>query len=620
MATRQVLLGATSVLAVLLLLASATAFSIALDAPANGANISKITPINLTLSGGEAFFANYSIDSGATNTSLVSPWDITGTWVLGNLNVIIYTGNATANYQNNYQFAVVNSAPVITNVTPTANTGYAGIANLYATISDADGSSDIVDAKFYVSNVTASIWTLLGSITAQTNSVFTYDWNISAFAEGTYKIKVIANDSNSLPEEISVGNLTVNNNNQNPLVTITSLNSGESIDSSAEVTWTATDADGEDLNGKINLYYSANAGDSWTLITGNQTNDGAYTWSTTALAEDNDYLINITVTDGFDGYASDVTDDTFTVAHSGSSGSDSGSTGEVSAGSPTLPAANTFDISQTYPSITAGTATELSINDEELALKKLTFTTVIEAINARVQIRDLSELPTSISVYPPDVYQLFEVETTNLNGLSIATFEFEVPKSWLTENNAAKEDIIIKHYTTGWTNLPTTFVSESGDNYKYTATTPSFSVFAIALKQDVGGIAETTQLETSGATALSGAAAGTLSLGNLNLPDISALPGGWFTLVGIIIAITLASLFIAGRQGLISLPSLDVSEHINRFKTKQKNARHAPVRKMQFNAPKIKWLELELPNVGLGKKEKKLEFGKNSWNKYKEQK
>src|SRR3989338_9183544 len=620
MATRQVLLGATSVLAVLLLLASATAFSIALDAPANGANISKITPINLTLSGGEAFFANYSIDSGATNTSLVSPWDITGTWVLGNLNIIIYTGNATANYQNNYQFVVVNSAPVITNVTPTANTGYAGIANLYATISDADGSSDIVDAKFYVSNATASIWTLLGSITAQTNSVFTYDCNISAFAEGTYKIKVIANDSNSLPEEISVGNLTVNNNNQNPLVTITSLNSGESIDSSAEVTWTATDADGEDLNGKINLYYSANAGDSWTLITGNQTNDGAYTWSTTALAEDNDYLSNITVTDGFDGYASDVTDDTFTVAHSGSSGSDSVSTGEVSAGSPTLPAANTFDISQTYPSITAGTATELSINDEELALKKLTFTTVIGAINARVQIRDLSELPTSISVFPPDVYQLFEVETTNLNGLSIATFEFEVPKSWLTENNAAKEDIIVKHYTTGWTNLPTTFVSESGDNYKYTATTPSFSVFAIALKQDVGGIAETTQLETSGATALSGAAAGTLSLGNLNLPDISALPGGWFTLVGIIIAITLASLFIAGRQGLISLPSLDVSEHINRFKTKQKNARHAPVRKMQFNAPKIKWLELELPNVGLGKKEKKLEFGKNSWNKYKEQK
>ncbi|MFA4859759.1 DUF2341 domain-containing protein [Methanoregula sp.] len=69
------------------------------------------------------------------------------------------------------------------------------------------------------------------------------------------------------------------------------------------------------------------------------------------------------------------------------------------------------------------------------------------------------------------------------SAIDHATISFAVSSSWLTANKIAPADVVLVHNTNGqWIDLPTTFESQSGDSYYYTATTPGFSLFAISVK------------------------------------------------------------------------------------------------------------------------------------------
>ncbi|MEK6923454.1 MAG: PGF-pre-PGF domain-containing protein [Nanoarchaeota archaeon] len=623
MATKRTLLGTLVLFAILLLLPGVEAIDITLSSPANATTILKASTVDLTIAGGGVVNVTYTIDAAITNTSLANPWDITANWTKG-LNILtVYAINGSESSQNTFQFTINNSVPVVNSVDPVNNTVLATTVNLTAAVQDLDGISDVDDVKFYYSLANESVWTLINNVTTHTASTFSTAWNLSAISDATYKIKAVANDSEITGEIESAANITINNINQNPIVDLTSLTGGQVVVDEQAITWTATDADGENLNGKISIYYSTD-NSTWTLIAGNQVNDGTYTWDTDGASNGATYRLNITATDNFGGYGNDISGSTFTINNqaggggSSSSSSDSGS-GEVSA-SGNAPA-TAFDVSQIFQELVPGTK-ELNINVADLAIKKLIFTVSEGEIDARIKIRDIETLPTSISVEPAGIYQLFEVEATNLDSLTSATFEFEIPKAWLTSNNLDVSDIIVKRYTVSWTNILTTYVGENGNNYKFTATTPGFSIFAITGKSltEGGDVVAQTIAEESGKSETSGGLLSGFAVGDFSLPglpDLSFLPGGWTTMLGIIIAVAVISVFAASKQGLITLPTSDdlsrPREHAARLRTRMKNNRHAPTKK--FKLPAFEFPQLEMPDFMGNKKQKKLKFGKNGWNK-----
>lgn len=67
--------------------------------------------------------------------------------------------------------------------------------------------------------------------------------------------------------------------------------------------------------------------------------------------------------------------------------------------------------------------------------------------------------------------------------ISSGSIGFVVSGSWLSANGIAPADIVLERYAGNqWNSLPTTFVSQSGNNYYFSATTPGFSYFAITAK------------------------------------------------------------------------------------------------------------------------------------------
>ncbi|MGC1122896.1 MAG: S8 family serine peptidase [Candidatus Methanofastidiosia archaeon] len=99
--------------------------------------------------------------------------------------------------------------------------------------------------------------------------------------------------------------------NISPTVTVVYPNGGEMVAGSCTLQWTAVDPDGDPLS--VDLEYSDDNGATWYVITVGIGNTGTYTWDTRMLAEGDQYLIRITVYDGFGGTAQDQSDATFTV-------------------------------------------------------------------------------------------------------------------------------------------------------------------------------------------------------------------------------------------------------------------------------------------------------------------
>ncbi|MFA6362049.1 thaumatin family protein [Methanoregula sp.] len=81
--------------------------------------------------------------------------------------------------------------------------------------------------------------------------------------------------------------------------------------------------------------------------------------------------------------------------------------------------------------------------------------------------------------------------------ITSGTITFVVSGTWLTANNVAPANVELMRYNDKqWNALPTTFVSQSGDNYYFSAVTPGFSYFAITVKSQGSTAANVTIAET----------------------------------------------------------------------------------------------------------------------------
>jgi len=285
MATKRALLSIFAILLALSLLQGVEAIGITLDSPADGTTILKSSIIDLNIDGGGTVNVTYTIDAAVTNTTLASPWNITANWTKGLNTLTVYAVNGSESSQNTFQFTVNNSAPVVNDVYPAANVVLATTVNLTAAVQDLDDITDVDNVKIYYSLANTSVWTLINTVTTHTTGLFTTAWNISAVNDSTYKIKAVANDSETTGEVESLANITVNNVNQAPVVDLTSLTGGQTVSDDTAITWTATDPDGE-TSLQVDIYYSTD-NSTWTNIVSDDANDGTYSWNTDNVANGN---------------------------------------------------------------------------------------------------------------------------------------------------------------------------------------------------------------------------------------------------------------------------------------------------------------------------------------------
>jgi subtilisin family serine protease len=101
--------------------------------------------------------------------------------------------------------------------------------------------------------------------------------------------------------------------NSTPTVTVIYPNGGEIVSGMCNIAWNASDLDGDPLI--VDIEYSDDNGATWyTIITGTS-NTGSFLWNTNTVPEGSQYLIRITVSDGFGGTNQDQSDNVFVIVH-----------------------------------------------------------------------------------------------------------------------------------------------------------------------------------------------------------------------------------------------------------------------------------------------------------------
>ncbi|MEM1704050.1 MAG: carboxypeptidase regulatory-like domain-containing protein, partial [Zestosphaera sp.] len=99
----------------------------------------------------------------------------------------------------------------------------------------------------------------------------------------------------------------------------------------------------------------------------------------------------------------------------------------------------------------------------------------------------LIEKPPEVPSPPGLVYAYHKIDV-NIPEASIekADITFWVMKEWLAIHGATKDDVVMLRYHGGeWLRLPTKAIGENVTHFEFTAETPSFSIFAIAITAPV---------------------------------------------------------------------------------------------------------------------------------------
>jgi len=144
--------------------------------------------------------------------------------------------------------------------------------------------------------------------------------------------------------------------------------------------------------------------------------------------------------------------------------------------------------SRTFASVTADSENTYRLSDPDtIGINAVIFTATEDLESVRVTVSKLTSKPSSVSPDPEGgIYRYIEVDAPKLAGKTKeAKIQFEVTKTWLTDNDYAADDVILMRFADNkWNALTTSKLSESSNKAYYEATSPGFSYFAITAQKE----------------------------------------------------------------------------------------------------------------------------------------
>lgn len=141
--------------------------------------------------------------------------------------------------------------------------------------------------------------------------------------------------------------------------------------------------------------------------------------------------------------------------------------------------------------VTAGAGTVLTYSG--LPIDSISFISDADLTAAIITVDQVRFLPDGVPRPVPEVYQYLDI-TPNPNTKPHirkgADIGFHIPAGYLAAMGMSRTDVAMMRFVDGgWEQLPTAFIGMNGDQARYRATTPGFSLFAIVLQKD-GAILE----------------------------------------------------------------------------------------------------------------------------------
>jgi len=182
----------------------------------------------------------------------------------------------------------------------------------------------------------------------------------------------------------------------------------------------------------------------------------------------------------------------FEVTSRGNSGGGS-SSGGSGGGASGEPAKNVKAKEMNGQPIMSGKHVKYQFRSEGVPIQQIEFDPTRTYGRVYAQVEVLKSRSKYASTDPEgEVYQYVNIWIGN-SGTKIsenmenAEIRFRVSKAWINDNNIDLDSIALQHYTDGeWNPLPTEQLEEDKEYFYFTATTPSFSPFAITSVKSSG--------------------------------------------------------------------------------------------------------------------------------------
>jgi len=239
----------------------------------------------------------FDLTSGSS--SIVSPPSSIVTWNTPNVKDGYYTlkfdatdkaGNSTSR-----EFVItIDNAPAVAKIhSPVADQVVKGVVSIEGIACDADFTT--YNFKGYEINVGTGLvpvrWTTIESLVVpKINEVLT-DWNTVGLADGTYTLKLRAQDINGITEDTK----TVIVDNTPPVASITSPSQGQTVSGNVDIIGTASDTNFSEYK----VYYKPSDSTTWTLLISRPSSivsSSLVSWDTTQHG-DGSYQVKLWVKD-----------------------------------------------------------------------------------------------------------------------------------------------------------------------------------------------------------------------------------------------------------------------------------------------------------------------------------
>ena len=350
-----------------------------------------------------------------------------------------------------------------------------------------DSLSDVQSVTFGHSSGSGNVTWISGSRIAP--GFWNASLDTASLEDGSYNLSLNSTDSEG-NSNFSGNVVEVVVDNTVPEVSLVSPPAGDVSEDVLVFNASVTDASGVM---SVSFGY-ARSGGSVTWLPATEGTDGYWTASlnTSLLVEDASYDVAVNARDSVGNEYSALSilritlDKVAAAPRRRSSSRGGGGGGGGGGGIITTPVTTTGTTqSQYWDRLAAGSETSFRVTRSGIPVSQVVFTVTEAVTDAELTIASHTEKPSYVATgYEGIVYRYVTLSRSNIEDslISMVTIGFSVNRTFISENNASPEDIVMFRYSDGqWNELETRSTGSDAENYYYEATSPGLSSFVISL-------------------------------------------------------------------------------------------------------------------------------------------